>query len=193
MSGHRETRGGLDMVERAPRAHHNRTLRRIFAAGVVTLGLVTLLGATDGHAQRRIEFQKGGKGAAQSPALGNTQTTGPALRLTGKATVDASGQVRVGKTVVFITGRTGVFPALSSRGRDLDTRRLNGREVTVYGKRTANGLSANLVIVTGGEEAANTKQPKSDLRIAGAKDSASYRVPSDTSDDVGELLDEAPQ
>lgn len=182
------------MVERTPRAPRTRTLRRAFAAGVITLGLVSLLGATDGHAQRRIVFEKGGKGNAQTPTLGNTQTTGPALRLTGKATVDAAGQVRVGKTVVFITGKTGVFPALASRGRDLDTRRLNGRELTVYGKRTANGLNANLVIVTGGEdEAAGTKQHKTDLRIAGAPDPASYRVPSDTSDDVGELLDEAPQ
>ena len=182
----------VQIVERKSGAQARTKRRSILGIGLLTLGLLTLVGADEGWAQRRIEFLNQGQGVKQMPPP-ETQTTGPTQRLTGTATVDASGRVMLGKTLVLLTQQTGVFPSQSSRGSAFDARTLNGREITVYGKRTAKGVRASLVIVSNGELGERAQLTKSDLRIAGAPDPKSLRIPSDVSPDVGELLDEAPQ
>ena len=166
---------------------------RGFAVSIFVLGLLSFAMVCECAAQRRIEVRSD-RGPARQMATPETKTIGPALRIMGTASVDAAGRVHVGKTPVLFTQGTGVFPSPSGHtGKSFDTRRLNGREVTVYGKRTAKGLSATLVIVTGGDSIERATQVKTGLRIEGAADPRSYEIPAETGHDVGELKESAPR
>lgn len=148
------------------------------------------VGATDADANRgkRIEFLNGGQGVRSLPIPDEegSQDGGPAaVRVEGVARWDSRDGLRVGKTTVNIGPSAAVFPSSDAHSALLDPASLDGRQITVFGRRSGSRVEAVLVITSGSET--------EHLRSLSRPVDRSHLVPSEVDPRVGELRTNVPE
>ena len=91
------------------------------------------------HEQRVRERQEQLRARAGEPAA--------VAYLEGVLRFDAREGLQLGDTPIALDLRTGIFPNVGEGERLLDPRALDGKQATVFGRRTLRGVRATLIVV----------------------------------------------
>lgn len=143
-------------------------MKRAISAVLYTaaLGALCLLGVTqvEAGATRTMQVDLSGRAMekAHPAARRNAErkrSRMPAVRLEGELQSNSRG-LFVGRSLVEITASTSIFPRVRA-DRMPDPESFNGRHVTVFGRQTADGVEATVLIL--GAERAATSRDRAEL------------------------------
>lgn len=161
-------------------------------AGLLVVASSVFDGGEQAKAADRMQLLNNGRGVQSLVRPEGSDRQGTALRMTGEMRYSHRDGLTLDGASVQLSHRTVLFPSPRNHGRIIDPSRLNGKHMTVFGRRNHGTIEAVLLILDPFQNGLSTG---GSLGGFGANDQLRPEayVPSSANPKVGELTGSAPK